>query len=313
MYDYRTGGWDFELMERLGIPVSLFTQDIMASGQIGRISKNVCEELNIEPTPVLAVAAHDTASAVVSVPLPHEQAAYISSGTWSILGTEVDSPVIDLKGLKYNFANEGGLQGRIRFSRNIMGLWINQELQRGFELEGRQYTFAQMEDMARHAGRFTAYLDPDDELFYEPGNMPGKIIGYCAKTGQRQPESDGEVIRVVMEGLAFKYRYCLEQMEDLVSKKFDVLNIIGGGSKDGLLSQLTADCCGKPVYAGPSEATVLGNAMAQFITLHAVKDLDEARELIRDNYPANIYYPVHTGEWAAPFESFVRFIESGRP
>ena len=309
MYSYAKGDWDFELLAKLKIPGRIFSKPVMPCMSIGYISQSVCHELNIRSISITAVPAHDTASAVVSVPHENEQVAYISSGTWSILGTEVFSPIINVKGLKYNFSNEGGIQNRIRLSKNIMGLWIIQEIQRSFETAGKKYSYAEMECMARRSDKFIAYVGPDDKIFYEPGKMPEKIVEYCKRSNQKVPKTDGEIIRVIMEGLAMKYRYCLEQLEDLVERKFDALYIIGGGSKDSLLCELTAGCCNRPVYAGPSEATALGNAMAQFISLGAVADVDEARKLIRQNYPPIIYFPVEASGWEQYFTNFVNVVE----
>ncbi len=305
LYNYGKGDWDKELMEQLGIPSRLFSPIIYPGVQYGTINPSVCKELNVEPVPVVTVGAHDTASAVAAVPEPDLQTIYISSGTWSIIGTETNAPVINDMAYRFNFSNEGGVGGTIRLLKNVMGMWIIQEIRRKFASEGRDYSFEELSLLAREEEPFDSVIDPDDESFYEPTDMPQAIREYCRKTGQKIPQNDGQIVLVSLQSLAHKYRYVIEKLELLVGRSLDNIHIIGGGSQNTLLCQMTASCCGKVVYAGPIEATALGNATTQLISLGELASMKEARSLIRESFPLIEYAPCGHACWN---ESYARFI-----
>lgn len=305
LYHYGKAGWDYELMELLGIPGRLFPPVIQPGTKCGAILPSVCSELGIGSLPLISVGAHDTASAVAAVPEPREQTVYISSGTWSIVGTETDAPVINEAAFRFNFANEGGVGGKIRLVKNVMGLWILQEIRRRLDMEGRRYSFGELASLAEAAEPFGPVIDPDDACFYEPADMLKAVRSYCARTGQKIPGTDGEVVRTVLESLAFKYRYVIAQLEQLSGHSPRCINIIGGGSQNRLLCRMTADCCGRVVYAGPAEATALGNALTQLIALGELADLREARSLVRRSFGPECFEPRESGGWDERYFSFL--------
>ena len=238
-------------MDLLGIPAGIFCSIIKPGETIGRISARVCEEAGIMPLKLTAVAAHDTGSAVAAVPSEEDHPLYISSGTWSIVGTEVDAPLISEEAYHFNCANEGGANGKIRLLKNVMGLWIIQEIQRNLAVGGKQYSFSELSSLAKEAAPFAAMIDPDDEMFYEPSDMIQAIKEYCIRTGQKAPHDTGSIVRTVLESLAFKYRFVIEGLERITGHTYDRIHIVGGGSGNTLLNTFTANCCGRPVCAGP--------------------------------------------------------------
>jgi rhamnulokinase len=269
----------------------------------------LCSHYGIKPMKLINVGTHDTASAIAAIPEPKGRPMYISSGTWSIIGTETDEPVINEKAFSMNCSNEGGVNGRIRLLKNVMGLWIFNELQRRFAIEGRHYTYDEMNAAAGSAASFRSFIDPDDEMFYEPANMPEMICKYCRKTGQPAPETDGELVRTVLESLAFKYRYVICELCSLTGTENDRINIVGGGAKNSLLCEFTSNCCGKPVIAGPSEAAALGNGAEQLIAMGELSDLSEARNIIKMSFPPVVYMPRDTGRWE---EGYGRYLSVTR-
>ena len=233
---------------------------------------------------MIAVASHDTGSAVISAPLEDSNDAYISSGTWSLLGTEREKPVINEKTLKYNYTNEGGINRTVRLLVNIMGLWVYQECRRAWRKQGIEISYDEMDAMAEAAKPFQSFIDVDDETFYSPGNMPEKVVEFCKKTGQSAPADKGSIIRIVMESLALKYRSSVEGLEEIVGNRVPALHIVGGGCKNTVLSQYTADVLNRPVTAGPIEATAIGNVMSQLIALKEIEDVKQAREVVKGHF-----------------------------
>jgi rhamnulokinase len=291
LYSYEEGNWDYTLMSLLGIPTEIFPRIIRPGAQSGTLLLSVCRDLGIDPIPLLAVGGHDTASAVAAVPEPGGQLLFISSGTWSIVGTETDNPIINDAAYKYNISNEGGVGNKIRLNKNVMGLWILQEIQRCFAARGKDYSFGEMSALAENVEPFGSVIDPDDLCFFEPTNMPKMVQSYCHASAQKVPETDGEVIRCVLESLALKYCYVVESLEHITKCKYERIHIVGGGSKNELLSQLTADYCSRSVFAGPDEATALGNALVQLISLRELSGLREARALVKHSFPIKRYLP----------------------
>ena len=301
-----TKNWDFELIGKLGLPGRLFRPIVEPGTKIGSLTPSVCEELGAPPFDVYAVAGHDTGSAVAAVPArAGENYAYLSCGTWSLLGIESDVPIVSEKALAYNYTNEGGYGGKIRFLKNIVGLWLMQECRRQWEREGDSMTFRDIDRLTAKADSLARFIDPDYAPFMLPGNMPARIAEYCVKTGQTPPQDKGGVSRCITESLALKYRRTLQELEEIKGEKIGGIHIIGGGVKDKLLCQYTANATKKTVFAGPIEATALGNIAVQLIACGEFRNLAEARGAIASSFPADVYEPQETEKWDAAYERFL--------
>jgi len=289
LYDVRARSWSSELAERVGVPASVFPKLREPGDVVGTLLPEVVEETGLDPaTPVIAVGSHDTASSVVAVPAADERFAYISSGTWSLVGLELESPVLSAEAREANFTNEGGVDGRIRFLKNVMGLWILQECQR---IWGADDLPALLRDAA-DASPFAVLIDPDAPEFLAPGNMPRRIEEHCRATGQERPRSQAATVRCILESLALAYRRTLRLAQTIADRPVDVLHVIGGGSQNELLCQLTADACGLPVLAGPVEASALGNVLVQARALgEPLPDLSAMRALVRSTHQLRRYEP----------------------
>ena len=281
----------FDLTDKLGIPRKLFGNVVQPGYRVGKLLPQVLGETGKTDAEVITVASHDTASAVIAVPTQEKDFIYISSGTWSLMGTELSEPLINDSSRDMNFTNEGGAMKTIRFLKNIMGLWLIQESRRQWRREGNEYSFAQMEAWAKECKPLRSFIDPDDASFATPGNMPERVREYCRRTGQPVPETVGEVVRCIYESLALKYRKTAESIETLMGRKAKVIHVVGGGTKDKFLSQMTADACGIPVAAGPEEATAIGNLMMQAIAQGAVANLSEARAVVSASFELKRYEP----------------------
>ncbi|MFF0338907.1 rhamnulokinase family protein [Kribbella sp. NPDC004875] len=286
LYDVRARDWSDELISRMGLPRRLFPELREPGDVVGRV---LPDETGLAPEiSVIAVGSHDTASAVVAVPAAGDRFAYISSGTWSLVGLELDAPVLTDEARAENFTNEGGVDGRIRFLRNVMGLWILQECQRIWGDDD----VAGLLRAAAEAPPFAVLIDPDAPEFLAPGNMPSRIDEHCRATGQEPPRSRGAVVRCILESLALAYRRTLRSAQSLADREVDVLHVIGGGSQNELLCQLTADACGVPVLAGPVEASALGNVLVQARALgEPFPDLRAMRALVRSTHSLRRYDP----------------------
>lgn len=296
----KTGTWAFDLLEQLSIPVKIFPEIVQPGTILGPIRKSLARETHVNNIPVVAVAGHDTGSAVAAIPAENRNFAWISSGTWSIMGVVSVVPVISQKSLAYNFTNEGGVEGLWRLSKNVTGLWLVQECKREWGL-----SYDEITQLAQDAEPFMSVVDTDDKLFLLPKDMPEKIRRYCANTDQKIPETRGDIVRVALESLALKYRHVINQLEDLLDKKIEIIHIIGGGTKNKLLNQLAADATGKMIIAGPVEATAVGNVIMQAIALGDLKNLEEARELIRMSFETTHYYPHPDNRWDINYEKLL--------
>ena len=295
----------YDLIDRLSIPRKLFGEIVQPGYRVGKLLPQVLEETGKTDAEVLTVASHDTASAVISVPTQEEDFIYISSGTWSLMGTELKQPLINDGSHRMNLTNEGGAMGTVRFLKNIMGLWLIQESRRQWRREGNEYSFAQMEAWARECKPLRSLINPDDASFATPGNMPERVRDYCRRTGQPVPETVGEVVRCIYESLALKYRMTAESIQSLMGRCAKVIHVVGGGTKDHFLSQMTADACGIPVAAGPEEATAIGNLMMQTIAAGEVANLSEARQIVAASFELKRYEPCE--ERSAWDEAYQRF------
>jgi len=304
MLNARTGEWDLDLLTRLGLPTDILCP-IVKPGTMGLpLSAAICSELGVQPIPVVAVASHDTGSAVVAVPAETEDFVYISSGTWSLMGIESKTPLINEKAYEYNFTNEGGYGGTTRFLKTIMGLWLIQESRRQWIREGSEVSFADLEKEALLCAPFQCLIDPDDDSLATPGDMPSRIKELCKKTGQHVPASRGEVVRCIYESLALKYCVSMKQIEEISGHKYPHLHVVGGGTKDGLLSQFTANATGSHVIAGPIEATALGNMAVQLMAQGVIHTLSEARKVISASFELKHYEPKDREIWDAALLKF---------
>ncbi len=312
MYNPVTGDWARELLEKLGIRQDILKDIIHAGTTVGNVGKWITEELNIGSVPVIAVAEHDTGSAVASVPAVGGKYAYLSSGTWSLMG--VESPVPLINDITYNldYTNEGGINNTFRVLKNIMGLWIYQECKRAWDKIGETLSYDELEETADRSEGFKAFIDPDDDLFYSPGNMPEKIAAFCKRTGQEIPSEKGAIVRCIMESLALKYRMTVEGLEKVVGESLPVIHVVGGGCRNTMLCRFTAEATGKTVIAGPTEATSIGNLVCQLIALGKVADLKEARELVSRSFPTMEYRPVEAGAWQDAYGKFLKILAANK-
>lgn len=281
MVNPATGTWATSMLDTLGIPTHIFPEIVPSGTQLG----------DYQGIPVIAPACHDTGSAVVGVPADHDHFAYISSGTWSLVGLETPEAIINETALEINASNEGGAYDTNRFLKNVMGLWIVQQCRNTWAQQGEQLSYETLTQMAADAPVQSIYIDPDDPRFLQPGNHPAIIEDICRKTGQAIPESKGAMIRCILESLALRYAEVLQALSRCANQPVETLHIVGGGSRNALLNQLTANAAGLPVVAGPVEATVIGNAVVQLIGLGELKDLREARQLVAGMDEQSFYAP----------------------
>ena len=303
-YDPRQGRWATELLDKLDLPSRFLPPIIQPGTTVGPLLGPVAEECGVEAAPVLAPATHDTGSAVAAVPAVTGDYAYISSGTWSLMGALLDQPLVSPEALRYNFTNEGGVGPTYRFLKNIMGLWLVQECRRTWQRQGKELSYAELSARAAAAPAFVAVVEPDCEEFLAPGDMVSRLTGYLERSGQAAPRDEGCLIRVVLESLALKYRYTLESLEVVLGRTMECIHIVGGGIQNELLCQLTADATGRPVIAGPLEATAIGNLMVQALARGYVSSTDEIREVVRHSFDPVAYEPRPDERWDAAYERF---------
>lgn len=295
--------WNKYILNSLGIKEEIFPELIPSGTEIGLLKEELARELNIRRKSVIAVCGHDTACAVAAVPA-QEEFLFISCGTWALFGTELKEPVITGKSMEYNLTNEIGINGTTRFLKNLTGTWLLQETKRQFEKEGKNYTYDQLEQMARAADAFKCFIDTDEEAFLSPGNIPERIREYARKTGQQVPEKDGELVRCIYESLALKYRFTYEQITDCLDKRYKKLHIVGGGSRDTFLCQLTAEATGLEVVAGPVEATAIGNIVVQLIARGEISSIEEGRKIIRASFKTDNFIPGEHSSWSDQYKRY---------
>jgi len=309
LLDPRTRDWSVEVFERLGLPKKLMAPIERPGTLRGTLLPDIARECGVDEIPVYAVGGHDTASAVAAVPAQGSDFAYLSSGTWSLLGVEVPEPLTDAGVLNAGYTNEGAVDGSIRLLKNIMGLWIIQECKREWDRRSDAVDFAGLVEMAKKAPAFKAVIDVDDPCFLAPGDMPARVQAYCEKTGQPVPQGRGEISRVVYEGLALKYRWAIERLEqDIIHKPIPVLHIVGGGSKNALLNQFTADALGRNVVAGPGEGTVIGNLLMQAKAVGAIEDMQQLRAVVEKSFPTETFVPGDAAQWDAAYERYLKLL-----
>jgi rhamnulokinase len=311
-YDPRKGDWALEMLDRLDIPTHFLTPIVPPGHKLGPLLKPIADVTGAKGVTVIAPAGHDTGSAVAAVPAATPDYAYISSGTWSLMGIEIAEPIINERALEYNFTNEGGVCGTFRFLKNIMGLWLVQESRREWQRQGDDYSYDDITKMASEAPAFEAIVEPDDPSFLRPGDMPARLAEFCVKTGQPAPQTRGGIARCALESLALKYRWVLSCLEELQGKRLEAVHIVGGGTQNTLLNQFAADAMNRPVITGPIEATAIGNILMQAIALGHLGSLDDAREVVRNSFEVTTYEPQNPGAWDAAYETYLAVAAASR-
>lgn len=299
--------WSDTVLDKLKLPKNLLTEIVPSSTVIGRLRGDICGELNAPPASVIAVCGHDTQCAVCAVPAEEEDFIFISCGTWSLFGTEISEPLINPVSEAFNITNETGYGGKTTFLKNIIGLWLIQESRRQFKREGTELSYAELEKLALAAEPFKCFIDPDAPEFVPEGDVPERVREFCKRTGQYVPQSVGEVMRCVYESLAMKYRQAFEEIKICTEKSYRAINLIGGGAKDGLLCQMTANACNCTVTAGPIEATAYGNIAIQLMASGDIPDLAAARKIIAVSDSVKTFSPDNTEEWEKAYERYIRF------
>jgi rhamnulokinase len=308
--DPRKRDWATPALDAMYIPTHLFHPVTDPGTLIGTLLPDIATETGAGGVKIVVPACHDTGSAVVAIPAQNQDFAWISSGTWSIMGAEVHQPSLDEKALQYNFTNEGGVFGTWRLSKNILGLWLVQECRRTWQHAGDDLSYDEITRLASEAKPFLAVLDPDHNSFLHAGDMPDRICKYCKDTNQSVPQTKGEIIRVALESIALKYRWVLERLEELTGKHLDPIHIIGGGTKNRLLNQFTADSTGRTVITGPVEATAIGNVLMQAIALGHLNTLDDARAVVRASFTPETYHPASKDGWDAAYAKLLTLLDS---
>jgi rhamnulokinase len=309
-YDPRARTWAVEMLIQLDLPASIFPEIVSPGTMVGDLEPGVASELGVHPIAVIAPACHDTGSAVAAVPARGRDYAYISSGTWSLMGVEVAEPVITPQSLAFNFTNEGGVCDTFRLLKNIMGLWLVQECRREWARGGESYDYGTLAQMAARAPAFGPIVDVDDHSFLAPGDMPGRIQAYCQRTNQSVPQSKGEILRCALESLALRYRWVLEKLEAMMGREITVVHIIGGGMQNELLCQLAADAMQRPVVTGPIEATAMGNMLMQALALGHISSLEEGREVVRNSFAVGTHDPGDAGLWDEAYGRYLDLLEA---
>jgi len=304
LYNPVTRRWSERLAEIVGLPGHIFPPLVAPGTRLGPLLPELASEIGIGPVQVIATCSHDTGAAVAAVPASGDDWAYLSSGTWSLIGVELPAPLLDDAALAHNFTNEAGFGGTTRFLKNIVGLWLLQECRREWSREGHEFNYGTLATQAEHAEPFRSLIDPDDPRFLKPDEMPQKITAFCRETDQPAPETPGQFTRCIYESLALLYRRTLDEIEAVTGRRIARLHIVGGGSQSALLNQFAASATGRAVLAGPVEATALGNVLVQAIALGQLDSLAELRDVVRASFPIAEYQPRDDEGWQ---EALARF------
>ncbi|MEM0925812.1 MAG: rhamnulokinase family protein [Planctomycetota bacterium] len=318
-----TRKWNVGMLETLRIPARLFRDVTQPATTLGPLQPSVAEWTGLHEVPVVVPATHDTASAILSVPAEDFAPAnpnwcYISSGTWSLMGCEIPRPLVNEVCSELNFTNEGGVAGSTRLLKNIGGLWVFQQIRKSMQRRGRDVDWAAMVEQAMQSDPFGLLIDPDDDSFVAPSDMVDAIDTYAERTSQPIPTSDGTYFRAALEGLALRYRVCLQMLERLLGHRIETIHVVGGGANNELLCQMTADACHRTVIAGPVEATAIGNLLMQMIGSGVFGNrqedmagsIKEARTCVRDSFEVKSYLPQFPESWIGPAERFEKYSES---
>ncbi len=308
LLDVNSGNWSEIVISKLGLPREIFPKIIKTGSKIGQFTKEICEDLEIDAINVIAGASHDTQSAMVAVPALNDDFLFISCGTWSLVGTELDKPIVNDKAYKYNITNEGAYGNKISFLKNVTGLWVLQQCRNYWNENGNNLDYGDLTELAVETVSKNIFIDTDHELFSQPGNMPSAIDKYCELTNQEKPNSIGEYVNCILESLALKYKQAIDEIKDCTTKEYKCLHLVGGGTKNAILCQYTSNACNIPVVAGPVEATALGNVVVQLIANKEISDIKEARKIITNLKEVKHYTPVLVNEWIEKFKTFKKIL-----
>jgi rhamnulokinase len=302
-YDPTKKNWDFDTLTKLGVPTRIFGEIVSPGTLLGTLRPSVAQEIGYS-TSVIAGAGHDTACAIAAIPASNEDYIYLSSGTWSLMGVLLDHPLINTESMNAEMTNEGGVDGKIRFLKNIVGLWLVQKCRRQWKRESKEYSYDDLTKMTSKALPFISLIVPGESRFMAPKNMADEIQTYCRESGQSVPESKGAIIRTVLESLALEYRWVSEQIEHLTGKHYPLIHIIGGGTQNKLLNQFTASATGKTVVAGPVEATAIGNILIQAVTMGEISSLSEGQAIVKNSFDVETYHPKHRSVWDEAYAKY---------
>jgi len=314
LYNPLKKNWANNLIKKLGLQPEWFCKLIEPGTILGTLQEYITDEVGLDKgIKVIAPLCHDTGSAVAAVPVDmdkykNEEWAYLSSGTWSLLGVELEEPIISEKALKYNFTNEGGIGGTYRFLKNITGMWLIQECKKIWDKENFNFSWEIIEELTMDAEPFQFFINPNDKIFLNPPNMIKAIRQYCKSQYNKFPETIGEISRVIFESLALNYKHVLNIIEDVIRKEIKILYIIGGGSQISLLNQFTSNALNLTVNAGPIEAAAIGNILVQALALDKIDNVSELRKIIRSSFPIKEYLPKDTNKWEKAYDSYLRII-----
>ena len=306
MMDMKTGKWSKPIFDALSLPMKIMPEITQPGTVVGDLTEAVAKEIGCGRIPVIAIGSHDTASAVLGVPGAGDNWAYLSSGTWSLMGVELPHAIIDDKTFGHEFTNEGGVENTIRLLKNIMGLWLVQECKRQWQRQGQDLSYAELTRLAAAAKPFFGHVECDRSEFLAPGDMPARISEYLTDTEQRTTQDKGQMVRLILESLALKYRSVLDAIEDVTSRRIDVLHVVGGGIQNELLCEFTADAIGRKVVTGPIEATASGNILMQAKATGQIKSIDEARRIVRNSFELREYKPQDADLWERQYKTAAR-------
>jgi rhamnulokinase len=301
--------WEDEIFNKLNLPKNVMPEVVEPGSLVGQLLDDVAAEVGLNPVNVIAPAGHDTACAVAAVPAESGNWAYLSSGTWSLLGIESKKPIVNKESYKYGFTNEGGVDNTIRFLKNIMGMWLLEHSRRSWKKAGLMTDYDNLLNQASNVIPFQSIVNPDDPSFLNPPDMPEAIAGFCNKTGQNIPKTEGEFVRCILESLAFKYRFVIEMINSMRPIKVERLHIVGGGSQNKMLNQFIANATGIPISAGPIEGTAIGNIMMQAIADGKIKNINEGRKLVGSSFPVEHFEPQETESWDHHYQKIITLFE----
>lgn len=311
LFDMQNHKWEREVINHFHLPYALFP-NINEIGIVGELQPSICEELGIASIKAIAVAGHDTQCAMLAVPAKEKDFVFISCGTWSLVGTELEAPMINDKTRCFNMTNEVGYGNKISLMKNITGLWLIQECKRQWEKEGKSFSFSELEALALSSDPCQNFIDPNKEVFLAPGDLPKRILKECEESHQAVPKTIGEIVRCINESLAFSYRVAFEEIKQCTGKTYDAIYMVGGGTQSAMLCQLCANICGCNVYSGPVEATVIGNIVMQLLATKEITSLDEARRIVRNSEQIIVYRPEKQEIWAKQYEKYLTYINYER-
>lgn len=305
LYNVHQRDWDRSLMEELHLPSRLMAPIVQPGTEIGMMQKSVSEEMGMDPVKVMAGPGHDTACALAALPIKDEKSAFMSCGTWILIGVETDRPIVSEKAFHWGFTNEGTADGKNRLLKNTMGLWLIQACRAIWSKDGKKLTYTEEKELIQQTKPFQSLIDPDHPSFFNPTNMVEAIRNYCLNTNQTPPETKGEILRCILESLTLKYRLVLERLEGLTERRIETIHMGGGGIQNEFLCQFTADATNRRVMAGPVEASAIGNALSQWISLGEIKDYQEGRQMVEESFQVTTYQPYNQSGWQEAYGRFV--------